>query len=59
MPDPDFPMTAEDLIHSLRGGPPLTCDFCEQPMEPEDAIPEEAGDWACRTCWDRWEKERP
>ena len=61
--DPDFPMTAEDLIHSLRGGPPETCDFCLHPMKPEDAIPEEAGEWCCRLCWDYWEandgKARP
>ncbi len=25
--DPDFPMTAKDLIHSLRGGPPENGDF--------------------------------
>lgn len=46
-----------DIIAGLRGGYPDKCDFCGQPMKPEDAIPEEAGDWACRECWDRWESE--
>jgi len=55
MPDPDFQMTSNELIVALRGGIPVKCDFCGQPMKPSDAIPEEAGDWACRTCWDRWE----
>ena len=34
-----FPFTANELIDCLRGGPPETCDFCLQPMKPEDAIP--------------------
>ena len=50
-----FPFTANELIDCLRGGPPETCDFCLQPMKPEDAIPEEAGDWCCRLCWEHWE----
>ncbi len=46
------------MIVALRGGIPERCDFCEQPYTDERfPVPEEAGDWACTECWDRWEKQ--
>ncbi len=46
------------MIVALRGGIPERCDFCEQPYTDERLpVPEEAGDWACTECWDRWEKQ--
>ena len=48
-----------DLIADLRGGRPDKCDFCGQPTGPESLTPEEGGDWACLTCWERWEREDP
>lgn len=47
----------KDMIADLRGGYPEKCGFCGQPMTPEEAVPEEAGEWACIRCWDRWEAE--
>ena len=47
-----------EMIVALRGGIPERCDFCEQPYTDERLpVPEEAGDWACTECWDRWEKQ--
>ena len=48
--------SAFDLIVSLRGGLPAACDFCKQPFTDDRyPVPEEAGDWACIECLDRWE----
>lgn len=45
-----------DLIIELRGGLPPKCDFCDQPYtEQRYPVPEEAGQWACIECWERWE----
>jgi len=57
-------MDAYEMIVALRGGLPIHCDFCgEEIPENELPIPEEAGAWACRRCWDYWEahdgKARP
>lgn len=47
----------EEIIN-LRGGLPEKCDFCQQTYnENRQPIPEEAGEWTCTECWDRWEKE--
>lgn len=45
------------LIADLRGGIPANCDFCNQPMDPETAVAEEAGQWACAECWQKFEAE--
>ena len=53
-------MDSADVVSFLaevRGGLPERCDFCNQPTNENDLIPEEGGDWVCRTCWDRWEAE--
>ena len=50
-------MNARDLIVSLRGGIPKKCDFCYQVTPPEKLHPEEAGDWVCEDCLERWEKQ--
>ena len=44
-----------NLIAEMRGGFPPRCGFCGRQVEPEDVIPEEGGEWACRRCWERWE----
>lgn len=46
-----------EIITEMRGGIPDKCSFCEQPFDERGAIPEEAGDWACYPCWDKWAKE--
>ena len=46
-----------DMIVELRGGIPEKCSFCDQPFDSRGAIPEEAGEWACYVCWDRWETQ--
>lgn len=46
------------LIVSLRGYLPEKCDFCGQPYENgRYPIPEEAGEWACNECQQRWQLE--
>ena len=46
------------MIAALRGGPPSQCDFCGQPYSAERwPVPEEAGEWACNECCERWQKE--
>jgi hypothetical protein len=47
----------KQFLADLRGGIPGRCDFCNEPMTEDDAVPEEGGDWACIRCWERWEKE--
>jgi hypothetical protein len=52
--DPDdkwSPEDVRDLIMDLRGTP-TKCDFCENSFSPDDLIPEEAGQWSCKGCWD-------
>lgn len=45
-------------IVALRGGIPEKCDFCDQPYTDERyPVPEEAGQWTCIECWERWERE--
>lgn len=54
----DDSLNALELIIELRGGLPECCDFCRQPYtEQRYPVPEEAGQWACIECWERWEKE--
>jgi hypothetical protein len=54
----DYSRAAFELIVALRGGLPMKCDFCLQPFTDERyPIPEEAGLWACRACYARWEEE--
>lgn len=48
-------MNARQLIEDLRGGVPSKCDFCQKPTPPEQLEPEEAGDWVCRECLERWD----
>ena len=43
------------LIADLRGGWTEKCDFCDKTSG--RYVPEEAGQWACIECWDRWERE--
>ena len=51
-------MSAIDFIAALRGGIPERCDFCGEPYDNErHPEPEEAGQWACNFCNDRWNKE--
>ncbi len=51
-------MSMIDMIAAMRGGVPENCDFCGQPYTDERTpIPEEAGEWTCSECWDRWAKE--
>lgn len=51
-------MNMLDMIAELRGGIPGKCDFCGQPYTTDRyPLPEEAGEWTCSECWDRWEKE--
>lgn len=51
-------MNVLDMIVELRGGVPECCDFCGKPFnEHRHPIPEEAGEWTCTECWERWEKE--
>ena len=46
---------ARGLIASIRGGIPAKCDFCGQKKPQEQMEPEEAGEWVCWSCLDRWE----
>jgi hypothetical protein len=40
-----------DLLISIRGGLPETCDFCGLPYgEGRYPVPEEAGAWSCNEC---------
>jgi len=48
---------ARDMIIGLRGGIPLHCNFCGTTNVPDNMHPEEAGEWACITCIERWRKE--
>ena len=51
-------MTPFELIASIRGGVPEKCDFCGQTFTDENyPTPEEAGDWACFECAERWHRE--
>lgn len=43
----------KQFIADLRGGIPEKCSWCDQPMTPEEAEPEEGGEWICRKCFDR------
>lgn len=42
------------LIVDLRGGVPPKCDFCGRECPPEQLHPEEAGEWVCNLCLERW-----
>ncbi len=51
-------MNVLEMIAEMRGGIPECCDFCGQTFnETRHPIPEEAGEWTCTECWERWEKE--
>ena len=57
-PGPTWDSLAFDLLVDLRGRFPGKCDFCQEPYSPDrDPVPEEAGEWACSVCVDRWRKE--
>lgn len=59
MPQPETAGAAFRFLMDLRGGIPDQCDFCRQPFtEARYPVPEEAGEWACRECEIRWEKQR-
>lgn len=46
------------LIAELRGGVPDRCDFCARPYTDERyPVPEEAGQWACIDCVNRWDAQ--
>lgn len=52
----DYKRATFDLIVSLRGGIPETCDFCQRPyVDGRYPVPEEAGEWACNECVRAWE----
>lgn len=45
-------------IIELRGGIPECCDFCGQAFTKKNPpIPEEAGQWACTECFEKWNTE--
>ena len=46
-----------EFIAWLRGGQPSKCDFCGDDVTLEDAVPEEAGQWACMSCFNRFEEQ--
>jgi len=47
-------------IAAIRGGVPEVCDFCGQAYEGgRYPVPEEAGEWACSECLERWANEAP
>ncbi len=47
-----------EMLIALRGGIPEKCDFCLKPFTKERyPTPEEAGDWACSECLERWERQ--
>lgn len=46
-----------DLIIAFRGGVAERCDFCNEPLDAATAIPEEAGQWCCPSCRDKFEAE--
>lgn len=46
-----------DMIIALRGGVPKVCDFCGRERPENELHPEEAGQWACIYCIDRWTEE--
>jgi hypothetical protein len=51
-----YNQAAFDLIVALRGGLPECCDFCNQPFTAARyPVPEEAGEWACSECLERWQ----
>lgn len=49
--------TARDLVIGLRGGVPEKCSFCNEPTPENQLEPEEAGDWVCWSCQERWDAE--
>lgn len=51
------PADTRQLIADLRGGAPCKCDFCEHEGSPDEMEPEEAGMWACPSCWQRFRAE--
>jgi hypothetical protein len=44
----------KDDIADLRGEVPTECDFCQQPRHFEYLEPEEAGQWICHECLQKW-----
>lgn len=50
-------LDVKELIADLRGGYPKTCDFCLKERTEDELVPDEAGEWSCIYCWDRWENE--
>lgn len=51
-------MNVRELIIDLRGGyVPAECDFCHKETHTDNLHPEEAGDWACIECIERWKSQ--
>lgn len=50
-------LDGRDLIIDLRGGSHEKCDFCGGTFPHEEIHPEEAGQWACIHCIEKWRKE--
>jgi hypothetical protein len=46
-----------EMIIALRGGVPAECDFCGKATAEDDLHPEEAGQWACIYCINKWAEE--
>lgn len=46
--------SVRQFIEDFRGGVPSKCDFCQHETPPEKLEPEEAGEWVCHACLDRW-----
>jgi len=44
-----------EMIINLRGGIPERCDFCKEKRPKHEMHPEEAGEWACIYCIERWD----
>ena len=48
----------KELLWAIRGeGETVTCARCGKEVSFEEAIPEEAGEWECPTCWKRCEMQ--
>jgi hypothetical protein len=52
----DYNRAVFGFIADLRGGVPEKCDFCDQPYVEGHRwpIPEEAGEWTCNLCLEKW-----
>ncbi|HEU5132864.1 MAG TPA: hypothetical protein VFT26_12200, partial [Pyrinomonadaceae bacterium] len=46
-------VTKEDIAY-FRGEEPTQCDFCGESRSFDQLEPEEAGQWVCHACMQRW-----